>query len=455
MSLGELARQFLRPTPASAALCEQILRSLLAKDPRLKESPDGRWTVTPEAGTPAAEGYAVIESLGAPLGVRRSIEVEVAALRATAASEPGDSLTVVIRPEPYPPGLVAPPRLRERIRGAPTRDEAVEQVADFAAGRVLVCYARTAFVDAVQRRLLARGHAASVLVLRRLARAVLGIDAARSRERTASALGCTERDIATADDAARSSLDMLAAFAAQGVGDAEEILSAQDPPRREVDFGSYAFTREDLAALPTTPGVYVIRDANGKAVYVGKARNLRQRVGSYFRSRIEPDERVDAVVQRAHSLETRDAGSELEALLMEHHAIHDLAPEVNMQYAVHERGAGVRARGRRAVAVLPSVKPRCAELFLARGDEAFRQVRLSARWAKRVGDEVRSFFFGASQETEGDPADAQIFWSWYARRRDQVRMIDVDAASGPDDVVRLAEELFRDVLEGGDRVFRV
>ena len=40
---------------------------------------------------------------------------------------------------------------------------------------------------------------------------------------------------------------------------------------------------DKIRQLPTSPGVYLMRDAGGTIIYVGKARNLRQRVRSYFR----------------------------------------------------------------------------------------------------------------------------------------------------------------------------
>ena len=60
---------------------------------------------------------------------------------------------------------------------------------------------------------------------------------------------------------------------------------------------------EKLASLPTQPGVYLHKDAAGKIIYVGKAKNLRNRVRSYFQSGRGHDPKTRELVRRA-----REAG---------------------------------------------------------------------------------------------------------------------------------------------------
>ncbi len=62
-------------------------------------------------------------------------------------------------------------------------------------------------------------------------------------------------------------------------------------------------TRDDLGNLPTQPGVYLFRDANGKVIYVGKAKNLRNRVRSYFQKSRNLDPKTQRLVQRVQSIE--------------------------------------------------------------------------------------------------------------------------------------------------------
>jgi len=91
-----------------------------------------------------------------------------------------------------------------------------------------------------------------------------------------------------------------------------------------------AFDGKAFAArLPTRPGVYLMRDESGQALYVGKARNLRRRVASYFDARPKV-ERIMRMVARIHAIEISLTPSESEALLLENEWIKSLKPRYNV-----------------------------------------------------------------------------------------------------------------------------
>lgn len=83
------------------------------------------------------------------------------------------------------------------------------------------------------------------------------------------------------------------------------------------------------ARLPTQPGVYLMRDESGQALYVGKARNLRKRVASYFDTRPK-GERIMRMVARIQAIEVSITRSESEALLLENEWIKSLKPRYNV-----------------------------------------------------------------------------------------------------------------------------
>jgi len=83
------------------------------------------------------------------------------------------------------------------------------------------------------------------------------------------------------------------------------------------------------ASLPTRPGVYIMRDQAGKALYVGKARNLRKRVASYFDARPKID-RIMRMVGRISAIEVSLTRTEGEALLLENEWIKSLKPRYNI-----------------------------------------------------------------------------------------------------------------------------
>jgi excinuclease ABC subunit C len=90
-------------------------------------------------------------------------------------------------------------------------------------------------------------------------------------------------------------------------------------------FDSAAFLRN----LSTRPGVYRMLDAEGAILYVGKARNLRKRVGSYF-SRKPADARTQALVQAIAAVEVTVTATEQEALLLESNLIKQHRPRFNV-----------------------------------------------------------------------------------------------------------------------------
>ncbi|WP_201456321.1 excinuclease ABC subunit UvrC [Chlamydia sp. 17-3921] len=82
--------------------------------------------------------------------------------------------------------------------------------------------------------------------------------------------------------------------------------------------------------IPTTPGVYLMKDAEGKVLYVGKAKNLRNRITMYFHKQRDVRERVPFLMQKTISIETITVSNETEALLLENNLIKKHSPKYNV-----------------------------------------------------------------------------------------------------------------------------
>ncbi len=93
----------------------------------------------------------------------------------------------------------------------------------------------------------------------------------------------------------------------------------------EDGFDPKAFTAE----LSHRPGVYRMQDADGRIIYVGKARDLKKRVASYFSGRAK-DAKTMAMVERVAGIEVTLTNTESEALLLEHTLIKRHRPRFNI-----------------------------------------------------------------------------------------------------------------------------
>ncbi|MCB7137399.1 excinuclease ABC subunit UvrC [Cellulosimicrobium marinum] len=84
--------------------------------------------------------------------------------------------------------------------------------------------------------------------------------------------------------------------------------------------------------IPTSPGVYRFRDEHGRVVYVGKAKNLRARLSSYFQDVANLHHRTQTMVTTAASVEWTVVGTEVEALALEYTWIKEFDPRFNVKY---------------------------------------------------------------------------------------------------------------------------
>jgi DNA polymerase III epsilon subunit family exonuclease len=118
-----------------------------------------------------------------------------------------------------------------------------------------------------------------------------------------------------------------------------ELRTLAAPRKRRV------YDKRALAkGAPTRPGVYLFRDRHDQVLYVGRARDLRARLRSYFRSeRQRPS--VEAALLALDRIEWRVLGSELEAALEELRLIRELQPPANSRSRRKDHGVYLKRRG--------------------------------------------------------------------------------------------------------------
>src|SRR5262245_45920038 len=170
---------------------------------------------------------------------------------------------------------------------------------------------------------------------------------------------------------------------------------------------------------PAGPGVYVLSDANGAALYVGKAVNLRRRLRAHFAPRTW--RRLKAGLARVADAEWIEVGSELEALLREAALIDELRPAVNVQTGPPEVSTRdvPRALVRDVVVVVPSIEADSVELVAARasGEWMIQRTRRNGADLAVHARRILRFFSPLSAARFRAPGLlAPIVFSWLASR---------------------------------------
>ncbi|MCX7821752.1 MAG: excinuclease ABC subunit UvrC [Brevinematales bacterium] len=90
------------------------------------------------------------------------------------------------------------------------------------------------------------------------------------------------------------------------------------------------FTPEEINEIPETFGVYIMKDSSGNIIYVGKARNLKKRVSSYFQKR--QDIKTASLVENIAFIDIISVTNESEALILEANLIKQYKPKYNIQF---------------------------------------------------------------------------------------------------------------------------
>src|SRR2546423_9124171 len=313
---ADAARRLFALRQAPVALARSLLADVVETDARLTWNGDAVALTEPLGATLLLEDatYVVVDLETTGLRPGQSGICEIGALRLRGYEVDAEFQTLVDPGLPIAAGVSALTGLRsEQLRGAPNPADAVRSFLAFAGDAVLVAHnARfdLAFLDRETERLTGRRLAAPVVDTVALARRVLGGRVARaSLPSLAYFFGTAVRPCHRALPDAQATAEVLLALiglaqerGATTVADLCELASTRT--RRVYEKRSLAF------GAPPAPGVYLFRDRFDQVLYVGRARDLRARLRSYFRSdRQRPA--VEAALRALERIEWRRVRSEV------------------------------------------------------------------------------------------------------------------------------------------------
>jgi DNA polymerase III epsilon subunit family exonuclease len=350
----EAARTLFALAHAPIGLARSLLEDVVAGDARLAWRGHCVGLASPP-GTDVpvdAARYVVVDLETTGLRPARAGICEIGAVRLDGFLPAGTFETLVDPGLPLPAAVSSLTGLADRdLHGAPRVEAAIRRFLGFADASVLVAHnARfdLAFLDREVERLTGRRIAAPVVDTVGLARRLLAGRVARvSLASLAHFFGTSVRPCHRALPDARATAEILVALiglaqerGAESVADLVELAS---PRRRRV------YEKRSLAfGAPTRPGVYLFRGAGDQVLYVGRARDLRARLRSYFRSERQRPA-VEAALAAVERVEWRVLGSELEAALEELRLIRELRPPANARGGKPDRYVYLKRRGDRMI----------------------------------------------------------------------------------------------------------
>ena len=134
-------------------------------------------------------------------------------------------------------------------------------------------------------------------------------------------------------------VNFLALLGRQGIESYSQLLDLCPtvPDRTHRTRNDLAFDRNRLKDYPTQPGVYFMKNRTGDILYVGKAKNLRNRLRSYFQKQSRLPSKIAAMMRQVAMIDVTVVGSELEALLLESRLIKQLQPFFNKKVKNYHR----------------------------------------------------------------------------------------------------------------------
>lgn len=406
-----LAGEVLAARVNDEATAARILATAFESDPRLAY--DGsRWrlTRTPE---PVAEAeptpdpdLAFVLMDGARPEPRRPFEIRTLAVVRAAEGR----VVAACAGDPRDPRIAA----ELRAQALETLD-----------GATAVVHDAPGAIDALERWL---GEPLGPFVsLRRLGRLRAGLPDRHSLEDLAARLRVAYRESSDPGHGAETLEGCLRTLRRPGesIARLERDAAGGAPP---VPWARYAFDRAWLRGVPSVAGTYRFLDAEGGLLYVGKSRDLRRRLASYFRESGPRPARVQRLLDGLHRIEVVPSGSDLDAVLREAAEIARRRPAANVQRHHHPTSG----RGSRFESILilePAWPPYSLRAFLIHGGEWVDVVPIGPRGGglRRIERLLDARCFDprpgpTSRPTR--PVEVELITRWLAAHRDRAVAFD-------------------------------
>jgi DNA polymerase III subunit epsilon len=316
----------------------RLVRTLLAEDPNfIFDAETALWSLRKSFGlrVPLEEAsFTVVdlETTGGRAGPGAIIEIGAWKMAGRRLLE---SYQTLVRPHRAIPHFITglTSISNEMVRAAPRIDEVLPAFRAFLGDSVMVAHNAAfdfSFLDFEFRRIFGIGLNNPVLCTLRMARRFMPSLKRKRLDALAEHFGLSTEGRHRGLGDARMAAEILSIFiemaAKMGLTRLDRLIDdhQRGAAGRRIE---RHIAPEEIAALPTAPGVYLMRNERGDLLYIGKARRLKDRVGSYFNSSVSA--KTADLISHVWGIETRVTRSALEAALLEAQLIRELKPPFN------------------------------------------------------------------------------------------------------------------------------
>ena len=441
----DLLRQKGRPLPAdqvlnealgvhspNTATADKVLKAILRNDPSFKNDA-GCWSLreVPEADAAQQLSHAVILFVEQAKGSRDPL------LARGALTIPQTGFTASFGLLGESAAFTMPIRIRRSIEG-----------------RVLVCWskAHARLWQRILNRQRLQEWDSETIELRGLAQRLLGHGpAVREPADLVPFLGLSAPEAGDPVSMARFMAacwqSLLDQTPEEHRRDASSLRQWIEAARPKVDFSQFGFSAASLRTLPESPGVYIMKNRADDIVYVGKSRNLKRRIKSYFTIAALRDPKVRRIHEQLHTFEFIATANEVEALLLEMRMIRDFRPPINLQEEIHEQP---ECYGRKwnCLLLVPDMDGATVRIYFLRGGSfvAHAAARLGQPAGKRLCSRVRSLFFGSRRRFPKAQAswETEIVSRWLSANQSRINFVDVDEAGNCETVIQRLSAYLQD-----------
>lgn len=504
----ELVEQVLNIKGASPHVSEKLIQTAVAGDRRFSLDKRHLWKIIEKGGTPLSEAGFVLLSLliiDTPQKSRIIVEISAQKLR---GDKIVDRLHTLVNPGASTvQTMLLPEDFAQEVKGGIPTEKAVRLFSDFVGDGILIGYDIHSSISQLNAVLSKSNEMIEnpPLCLKFLAKKLIPDLQPKSINDIAAFFKFplidtrrTETEVCTAAEIFSRCRELLQE---QGFSAVEEVLAFQYPDIDAVDFSKYAFDKAFLWAIPQMPGVYKMKNKSGDVIYVGKAKNLKVRVNSYFWNTADRLQKITDLLTHVYTIEYEETGSELAAIIMEFRLIKQYRPRLNQQLEVHERPTRY-GNLKNFIAILPSSIEESLELFFvtdglplhryeilrdavnfsgverfldtmyyeaveanrcpplhtkdkdnenlpapssppARREET-KGIAISPSLDGRGYGEGEKVFSDDNTLTEIEMGEMEIVLSWIEANKDQVNYINMDTASGKEACLKILGDYLRD-----------